>query len=50
MKELIEEEKAFRKGILSVNDLIAPAGVQVTHDYIRLNGKFVRTPFYYRLS
>ncbi len=45
MKELIEEEKAFRKGILSVNDLIAPAGVQVTHDYIRLNGKFVRTLF-----
>ncbi|MCD4694267.1 ATP-binding protein, partial [bacterium] len=45
MKELIEEEKAFRKGILSVNDLIAPAGVQVTHDYIKLNNKLVRTLF-----
>lgn len=45
VKELIEEEKTFRRGVLSVNDLIAPSGVQVTHDYLKLNDKFVRTIF-----
>ncbi len=45
MKELIEEEKAFRRGVLSVNDLVAPSGVQITHDYIKLNGNYVRTLF-----
>ncbi len=45
IKEVIEEEKAFRRGVLSVNDLIAPSGVQVTHDYLKLNDKLVRTIF-----
>jgi type IV secretory pathway VirB4 component len=44
-KELIEKEEAFRKGTLTVNDLIAPASMQVTHDYLRLGGKYVRTIF-----
>ncbi len=44
-KELINEEKAFRRGVLSVNDLIAPASMQVTSDYLRLGGQYVRTIF-----
>jgi len=44
-KELIEEEKAYRKGIISIRDLIAPASMQVNPDYLRLGDKFVRTIF-----
>ncbi len=45
IKELIEDEKSFRRGVLNVNDLISPASMQVTHDYLRLGGKYVRTIF-----
>src|SRR6056297_2123852 len=45
VRELIEEEKAFRRGVLNVTDLIAPASMQITHDYVRLGGKYVRTIF-----
>lgn len=44
-KELIEEEKNYRRGIISIRDLIAPAGMQVNPDFLRLGGKFVRTIF-----
>lgn len=44
-KELVEREETFRKGTLTVNDLIAPAGMHITHDYLRLGGKYVRTIF-----
>ena len=44
-QDIIEKEETFRKGTLTVNDLIAPASMQITHDYLRLGGKYVRTVF-----
>jgi conjugal transfer ATP-binding protein TraC len=44
-KEIIEEEKAFRQGVLSVRDIISPASLKVEPNYIRLGGKFLRTIF-----
>lgn len=44
-REVIEEEKAFRRGVLSINDLIAPASMEITPDYLRLGEKYVRTIF-----
>ena len=43
--EIIAEEEAYRRGIVSIRDLIAPASFQVMPDYLRLGGKFVRTIF-----
>jgi len=45
VQELIEEEKAFRRGVLSVLDLISPAAMQVFPDHLLLGDKFVRTMF-----
>jgi type IV secretory pathway VirB4 component len=44
-KEFIEEEKAYRKGVISIKDLIAPASMQVYPNYLMLGNKFVRTLF-----
>jgi type IV secretory pathway VirB4 component len=44
-KEIIEEEIAYRRGILSVRDLISPASFKVDPTYIVLGKKFVRTLF-----
>ena len=44
-EELVEEEKAFRKGVVSIKDLIAPASFQVSPNHIKLGDKFVRTIF-----
>lgn len=44
-KELLQGEKLYRKGIITVRDLIAPAAVDVKPDYIRVNSLFVRTLF-----
>ncbi|MFZ4648754.1 MAG: VirB4-like conjugal transfer ATPase, CD1110 family [Patescibacteria group bacterium] len=44
-KEIIEEEKAFRLGILSVRDLISPASMKVDSTFLRLGSKYVRTFF-----
>lgn len=44
-REVIEEEKALRRGILSVKDIIAPASLKVESNHLRLGDKFVRTIF-----
>lgn len=44
-KSLVEEEKSFRRGLMSIQDLIAPASFQVFSDYLRLGEKYVRTIF-----
>ncbi len=44
-REVIEEEKAFRRGILSVKDIIAPASLRIEPNYLRLGDKFLRTIF-----
>ena len=44
-KEILEEERIYRLGTVSIRDLIAPAALEVKPDYIKLNDKFVRTLF-----
>ena len=44
-REIIEEEKIFRRGVLSVRDIIAPAALKVETHNIRLGNKFLRTIF-----
>jgi type IV secretory pathway VirB4 component len=44
-QEIVKEEKVYRRGAVSINDLIAPAGMQVNSDYLRLGSKYVRTIF-----
>lgn len=44
-RELIEAERIYRQGVVTVRDLIAPAAFKVDPSHLRLNGKFVRTLF-----
>ncbi|MFA6307226.1 MAG: ATP-binding protein [Patescibacteria group bacterium] len=44
-KQLIEAEKVFREGIVSVRDIIAPASLKVDPKFLQLNNLFVRTLF-----
>ena len=44
-REVIEEEKAFRRGVLSVRDIIAPASLKVDSNFLLLGDKYVRTLF-----
>lgn len=44
-KEYIEEEKAYRRGVIGIKDLIAPASMKVTPSYLELGNKKVRTIF-----
>ncbi len=44
-KEYIEEEKAYRRGIVTIKDLIAPASMKITPTHLELGSKFVRTIF-----
>ena len=44
-REVIEEEKAFRRGVLSVRDIIAPASLKIEANYLHLGDKFLRTIF-----
>ncbi|MFA6194835.1 MAG: ATP-binding protein [Patescibacteria group bacterium] len=44
-REIIEEEKAFRRGVLSVRDIIAPASLKVEANHLALGNKFLRTIF-----
>lgn len=44
-KELLEEERIYRKGVVSIKDIIAPAGMKVEPTFLVLNETFVRTIF-----
>ncbi len=44
-REYVEEEKAYRRGIVTIKDLIAPASMKVSPTYLELGGKYVRTIF-----
>lgn len=44
-KQILEEEKIYRKGVVTVRDLIAPAAIEVTPSYIKLGELYVRTLF-----
>lgn len=44
-KEVLEEEKIYREGTISVKDLISPAAMEVLPTFLKLGEKFVRTIF-----
>ncbi len=44
-KEIIEAERVYRRGVVSVRDLIAPAAFNIERDYVNLGSKFLRTVF-----
>lgn len=44
-RELIESERIYRQGVVTVRDLIAPAAMKVDPTFMRLNGKYVQTLF-----
>ena len=44
-REIVEEEKAYRRGVVSIKDLIAPASMEIKSDYLRLGDKYARTIF-----
>ncbi len=44
-KEVLEEERIYRQGVVSIRDLIAPAALEVTANHIRLGELYVRTIF-----
>lgn len=41
----LEEERIYRKGVVSIRDLIAPSGMEVKPDRVRLGDLYVRTLF-----
>ncbi len=43
--ELIEAERIYRRGVVSVRDLIAPASLRVDTNFIQLGSHYVRTIF-----
>lgn len=43
--QLVDEEKTYRRGIISIKDLIAPSVLEVSPDHVRLGNKFLRTIF-----
>ncbi len=44
-KELLEQEKAYRQGIVSIRDIIAPSAMEVSSSYLKLGDLYVRTLF-----
>lgn len=43
--ELLEAERAFRKGLTTVKDLIAPSAMKIESTHLEVSGKFARTFF-----
>lgn len=44
-KVLLEEERIYRRGVIAVRDIIAPASLKIEPTFIRLGDKFIRTIF-----
>ena len=44
-KTVLEEERIYREGVVSIKDLIAPAAMEVTPTHLKVGDKFVRTLF-----
>src|SRR3989344_8841569 len=42
---VLEEERVYHKGVVSVRDIIAPASLQITPSYLKLGDTFLRTIF-----
>ena len=41
----LEEERIYRRGVVSIKDLIAPAAFEVTPQFVKLGDTYVRTLF-----
>ncbi|HQB51173.1 MAG TPA: DUF87 domain-containing protein [bacterium] len=44
-EQLVEQEKAYRYGVVNIRDLIAPASLEITPRHLLLNGQYVSTIF-----
>ncbi len=44
-RELVEAEVAYRRGVVSIKDLIAPASFEVNSDFLKLGDQYIRTIF-----
>src|SRR3989338_2710213 len=44
-RELLEAERVYRAGVVTVRDLIAPAAMKIEADHLRLGSLFTRTLF-----
>jgi type IV secretory pathway VirB4 component len=44
-ERIVLEEKTYRRGIISIKDLIAPSSFEVNANFIKLGPKFLRTVF-----
>ncbi len=44
-KEILEAERVYRKGAISIRDVIAPASFRVESDFLRVGAKYCRTIF-----
>ncbi|MBI4253417.1 ATP-binding protein [Candidatus Uhrbacteria bacterium] len=44
-KAVLEEELAYRRGLVAVKDLIAPSAFEVQPNYVRVGSKYCRTLF-----
>lgn len=44
-RALIEQERAYRRGVVTIRDVIAPTAFKVEPDHVRLGTKFLRTIF-----
>ena len=44
-RELLEEERIYRRGVVTVRDVIAPSSMEVSSHYLRIGELFVRTLF-----
>src|SRR3989338_8103471 len=42
---VLEEEQVYRRGVVSIRDLIAPAAMKVDPSFLRLGDTYVRTIF-----
>ncbi|OGL89394.1 conjugal transfer protein TraC [Candidatus Uhrbacteria bacterium RIFCSPLOWO2_02_FULL_53_10] len=45
LSQLLEEERIYQRGVISIRDLIAPASFQVNPNFLKLGDTFVRTLF-----
>src|SRR3989338_3640900 len=44
-KQTLEEERLYRRGVVTIRDLISPAAFEVSPSFLKLSGLFVRTLF-----
>lgn len=45
VRKLLEEERIYQRGVISVRDLIAPASFEVNSSFLKLSDSYVRTLF-----